>query len=71
MRIICAVVATLATLALAAGLFAADDKKHTTHATTADTSHFAELEKCIKACKDCAQACRDMVKAAGPHVTAK
>src|SRR5262249_42691756 len=57
MRIICAIVATLATLALAARLFAADDKKHTTPTTTADASHFAELEKCIKACVDCAKEC--------------
>src|SRR5262249_11146922 len=57
MRLICAIVATLATLALAAGLFAAGDKKHTTHTTTADTSHFVELEKCIKACVDCAKEC--------------
>jgi hypothetical protein len=54
MRLICAIVATLATLALAAGLFAADDKKVT---TTADTSQFVELEKCIKACTDCGKEC--------------
>ena len=54
MRAICAILATLATLVLAVGLFAADDKKHT---TTADTSHFVELEKCIKACVDCAKEC--------------
>jgi hypothetical protein len=57
MRTICGIVAVVATLALAAGLFAADDKKHTTHTTTAGTSHFVELEKCIKACVDCAKEC--------------
>ena len=57
MRTICGIVAVVATLALAAGLFAADDKKHATHTTTADTGQHAELEKCIKACTDCAKEC--------------
>ena len=55
MRTICGIVAALAALALAAGLYAADDKKITT--TAADNPHQAELDKCIKACVDCAKEC--------------
>ena len=57
MRTICATVATLAALALAAGLYAADDSKRTTTAAPAEHAHQAELEKCIKACVDCAKEC--------------